>query len=310
MIGQAILLLSELIVLFVGVAFVIQLAQRRMGADRLRKWMGGTAVASALKGVAVGFLTPFCTYSAIPLLIGLRQAGVPPAGYVAFIVAAPVLDPVLFGALTLIVGIKVALIYLAVTFTAAMMLALIAQAMGISRYLKPLPVPQSATPAMDPHDCAASGTLSCQAPIAEHPWRGLRTEAREAGFNAVGLLRSLGPLLLLGVAIGLAIESFASPDTVARITGDNITFAIPTAAALGTPLYFNTGLFIPIADSLRTAGVGIGAIVALTIAGAGANVPEFVILSRLARPRLIGIFLGYVFAVAMAGGLLAQAIAT
>ena len=80
------------------------------------------------------------------------------------------------------------------------------------------------------------------------------------------------------------------------------------ASALGTPLYFNTELFVPIAASLRTAGVGIGAIVALTIAGAGANVPEFIILGKLARPRVIGVFVGYVFAVAMVGGLLAQTV--
>ena len=55
----------------------------------------------------VGFVTPFCTYSAIPMLVGFRQAGVQPAGYVAFIVAAPVLDPLLFGALVLIVGVSI-----------------------------------------------------------------------------------------------------------------------------------------------------------------------------------------------------------
>lgn len=78
MITEAALLLGELVALFFGVAFAIQLFQRRLGPERLRSWMGGTPVASALKGIAVGFVTPFCTYSAIPMLVGLRQAGVPP----------------------------------------------------------------------------------------------------------------------------------------------------------------------------------------------------------------------------------------
>ena len=43
---------------------------------------------------------------------------------------------------------------------------------------------------------------------------------------------------------------------------------IPTAAAIGTPLYSSTELFVPIANSLYNAGVGIGAIVPLTIVGA------------------------------------------
>ena len=37
----------------------------------------------------------------------------------AFVVAAPVLDPILFGTLTIIVGWKAALLYLGVTFAAA-----------------------------------------------------------------------------------------------------------------------------------------------------------------------------------------------
>jgi hypothetical protein len=53
-------------------------------------------------------------------------------------------------------------------------------------------------------------------------------------------------------------------------------------------------------------GVGVGAVVALTIAGAGANVPEFVILSRLARGRVLVVFVTFVFLVAIAGGYLAQ----
>ncbi len=135
MIADTAWLLAELVALFFGVAFVIQLIQRRLGPQRLRSWMGGTPVASALKGIAIGFVTPFCTYSAIPMLVGLRQAGVPPAGYVAFITAAPVLDPVLFGALVLIVGPAAALLYALIAFTGAMTLALVAQRTNIEAHL-------------------------------------------------------------------------------------------------------------------------------------------------------------------------------
>ena len=297
MIGSTAFLLAELAVLFFGVAFLVQLVQRRLGDERVRSWMGGTPIVSALKGIAVGFVTPFCTYSAIPMLVGLRQAGVPPAGYVAFLSAAPVLDPVLFGALLLIVGAKAAIIYTAIAFTAAMTLALTAQRIGIDRHLKPLP-PELAGGS----DCSSS----CGGD--DRPWAGLREESRGAVRAATSLLRTVGPLLLAGVAIGLAIEALVSPETVATITGNNAGWSIPLAAGLGTPLYFQTSLFVPIAHSLTAAGVGIGAIVALTISGAGANVPEFVILTKLADRTLIGIFFGYVFSVALLGGLTAQAI--
>lgn len=319
MIESSGLLLVELVLLFFGVAFLVHLLQRRLGRERLRRWMGGRPAVSAFKGIAVGVITPFCTYSAVPLLVGLRQAGVTPAGYVAFIAAAPVLDPILFGALVIIVGVKAAAAYAAVAISAAALLALAAERFDVGRHLKPLPV--EASVAVD-HDHVGGGDRdSCKTPPfeenrtsaletvsvgPERTWAGLVSEAGEAARAAGRLLRSMGPLLLLGVLIGLGAEAMISPEAAASVAGDNQALGVPIGAAMGTPLYFNTELFVPIADGLAGAGVGVGAIVALTIAGAGANVPEFVILSRLARSRIIVVFIGYVFSMAIGGGYLAQ----
>lgn len=319
MITDTLILVVELIVLFFIVAFFVHISQRWLGEERLRRWMGGRPVVAALKGIGVGFITPFCTYSAIPMLLGLRRAGVSPAGYVAFIVAAPVLDPILFGALVLIVGWTAAIIYVAVAFSAALTLALVAERIDLSRHLKPVATGVGAAggsriPAMAVAGgvAATSGDDSCTetfcSPTSGLRWRGIRTEAGEATSAAFTLLRSLGPILLLGVGIGVAIELLVPPEVVASVAGQDDVFAIPVAAGLGTPLYFSTELFVPIADSLAAVGVGVGAIVALTIAGAGANIPEFVILSKLARSRVLIVFIGYVFSVAMIGGLLAQVV--
>ncbi len=304
------ILVVELVILFVVVAAGVHLLQRRLGPERLRTWMGGPPLVAAIKGIAVGFVTPFCTYSAIPLLVGFRRAGVPPAGYVAFIVAAPVLDPILFGALVVIVGVDVAVAYMAVAFTAALTLALLAQRLGLERHLKPLP---DAARVLVPAGGARSGVgcsaASDETPESSVPWRGMRDEVASAAAAASGMLRAFGPLLMLGVAIGVTIELLVPAEAAAELTGGNPVMSVPVAAALGTPLYFNTELFVPIANSLHGAGVGVGAIVALTISGAGANLPEFVILGRLARPGVIVVLAGYVFAIAVIGGFLAHVIA-
>ena len=113
----------------------------------------------------------------------------------------------------------------------------------------------------------------------------------------------MAPLLAIGLGIGLAITAAVPPDAASSVMEGRGGLAVPIAAALGTPLYFSTELFVPIADSLTIAGVSTGAVVALTIAGAGANVPEFVILGRLFQRRLLIVFVAYVFAVAMIWGI-------
>jgi len=276
----------------VAVTFGLNLLRRRVGDERLQTLMGASPVGAALRGIGVGFITPFCTYSAIPVLVSLRRAGVSPAGYTAFMVAAPVLDPILFGALVIIVGLQAAVIYLAVVFTASIGLALLAERVDLDRFMKPLtPADVDGGPDRD---------------IGTGPWRGLRTEWRPSMRSSRALLRTMLPLLALGVLIGLAITAFLPAEQVARVPVLSGDAAIPAAAAVGTFFYINTELFVPIADGLRAAGIGIGAVVALTIAGAGANVPEFVMLARLTSRKVLAAFGGYVFVVAMAAGLLVE----
>ena len=291
MISDALWLFLELLVLFLGVSFGLSMLHRRIGGARLRALMGVTPLKAALRGIAVGFVTPFCTYSAIPVLVAFRQAGVTAAGYVAFVVAAPVLDPILFGALLIIVGWKAALVYLGVAFAAALGLAMVAERINLERFMKPLPEVPGPTDEEEPTQ-----------------WAGWRAEWRPAWRASRALLRTMLPLLVVGVGLGLAITALLPPETAARIPILAGEAAIPVAAAVGTLFYVNTEIFIPIADALQTAGIGIGAIVALTIAGAGFNIPEFVILGKLAGKGILAAFGIYIFAVAMLGGVLSQVV--
>ena len=59
MVVDTAVLLGELVLLFFGVTAALHLAQRRFGPERIRAWMGGRPLAAALKGITIGFLTPF-----------------------------------------------------------------------------------------------------------------------------------------------------------------------------------------------------------------------------------------------------------
>ena len=305
----AALLVAEIVALLLAVTFGVTLLQRRLGDETIRRWMGGPPRRAALKGIAVGFVTPFCTYSAIPVLVGMRQAGVRPAGYAAFIFAAPVVDPVLVGALAIIIGPAGAAVYVTTAFAAAFTLALIVDTVDIAPHLKPVPalVGQPAPPLRPTVPQIPSPPASCSSPE-EAPWAGWQTELRAAWQRALALLRSMAWLIAAGVGLGLAIGLLVPTDALASIAGADNPLAVPAAAAAGVPLYFGTELFIPIGDALHAKGVGTGSIVALVIAGAGANIPEFALLTKIARGRAVGAFFAYVFAVATVAGLLTDLI--
>ena len=115
-------------------------------------------------------------------------------------------------------------------------------------------------------------------------------------------------LIAAGVGVGLAIGLLVPTDALAGVAGAHNPLAVPASAAAGIPLYFGTELFIPIGDALHAKGAGTGSIVALVIAGAGANIPEFALLTRVARGRIVAAFFAYVFVVAVTAGLLTDLI--
>ncbi len=64
---------------------------------------------------------------------------------------------------------------------------------------------------------------------------------------------------------------------------------------------------IPIAMTLTAKGMGIGAVIALVIGGAGASLPEMIMLKRMFHWPILIAFMSSVFGIAITTGYLAEA---
>jgi uncharacterized protein len=303
LLAQFVVLFFELMVLLVAVSSALALAARRTGLARLQRWLGGSRLSGAAKGMGVGFLVPFCTYSAIPAFVGMVDARVRTATLAGFLLAAPLLDPVVLAVLLLLFGWQATLAYTLVTGPTVFLLALLADTLHAERLLiharqaTPIPVTGPATP--DPS--AACGPD----PFSDHdPWRGLRTELRSAVAYAVTLVRGLALPVLLAVALAAAIIGLVPEQLLARLAGPDNPLAVPTAAVLGAPFYVSTEAFLPIASALHAGGMSIGAVFALVISAAGVNLPELTLLSRLMKPRLLAAYTTAVVSSAIVAGYL------
>lgn len=294
------ILLSELVVLFLGVSFAVTLLTRWIGLRRVGNWMGGSSLLGALKGIALGFATPFCTYSAIPMLVGLRQAGVRVSATVGFLLAAPVLDPLLFAAFAVLFSPTMAVTYSAVTFAGVLAVAVAADTTGIDEF-RPLEIMGAAR-----RDASCDGGGESCAPTEGTGWEGWRPEARDAWREAVGLTRSMAWHIVTAVGIAALVMGYLPKNLLLNVAGPDRWFAIPTAAMVGVPFYVSVEALAPIGAALASKGMSVGAVFAMTIAGAGVNVPEFALLSKILTRRGIVALVGAVFTVAVAGGYVMQ----
>lgn len=91
--------------------YAVALINRRFGSEQLQSWMAGGAVPGQVKGLALGAITPFCSCSTIPMFVIMLKAWVAFRTAVTYLIASPLLNPVIVGGIWLIFTWQVAISY-------------------------------------------------------------------------------------------------------------------------------------------------------------------------------------------------------
>ena len=277
----------ELIVLFIGITFLVGLIQEYVPDETIKRALGGRhKILGSFLGAGFGALTPFCSCSTIPLLLGMLNAGVPFASAMAFLFASPLLNPVIISLFIILMGWKTAALYFAVTFLAAIIIGLLLDSLGFANQVKSV--------------AAVRGCCDCKQ--AED---GKARVQRSARF-AFSLFRQLVPYLLLGAGIGAFIHGFVPTELISSIAGAGNPFAVPVAAIIGVPIYIRAETMIPIGLALIEKGMSTGAVLALVIGGAGASIPELTLLSAIFKRKMLAAFVVTIIAIAIVVGYLAN----
>ncbi|ABN55950.1 MULTISPECIES: permease [Methanoculleus] len=281
---------GELVLLFVGITFLVGLLQAYIPEERIRSVLAGRRQgAGNVLSAGFGALTPFCSCSTIPILLGLLDIGVPFGVCMSFLLASPLLNPVILALLVALVGIVPTAIYAALTFTAAIVIGWLLGRLGYARYVKDVMVEGR------PEPCGCNSSHG--------------TRIRGAFSFAVRLFQQVFPYLILGAGIGAFIYGFIPGDLIVSLAGPDNPLAIPVAAVIGIPMYIRAETLIPVSAVLLEKGMGIGAVMALIIGGAGASIPEVTLLAAIFERRLVAAFVAVILGVAVLAGAAFQVLA-
>src|SRR5699024_12426048 len=102
----------ELTVLFIFISFLVSWLQKKVTEDRIKRVLDRpNKWSSYLYGTGLGALTPFCSCSTIPILAGLLSSKAPFGPSMSFLIASPLLNPVIVILLSTLLGWKLTLYY-------------------------------------------------------------------------------------------------------------------------------------------------------------------------------------------------------
>jgi uncharacterized protein len=113
---------------------------------------------------------------------------------------------------------------------------------------------------------------------------------REAWDYTLGILAKVWPWVIVGIGVGAAIHGWAPADLLTKYAGSNNPLAVPLAVLIGIPLYSNAGGIIPIVGVLVEKGLPMGTVLAFMMAVTALSLPELIILRKVLKPKLLGIF--------------------
>lgn len=273
----------ELTALFLVISFLVGLIQQWYPPEAIRRLLSGRRGYGV--AVALGAVTPFCSCSTLPMITGLLRARAAFGPVMAFLFTSPLLNPFVVVLFWVTFGPKVTGVYALTVITAAVLGGELLQRLDFARFVKP--------------DLFSGCTAAEPAPGRA---AGRRIRARPLAREALNQFLSFAPYMALGVGIGAFVHGYVPTEWFSSLAAWPSLVVIPLAALLGAVLYLRASTMVPIAGALAAKGMSFGVIMSLAIGGAGASLPEMIMMKRLFRWPLMFAFLALVLSTATVGG--------
>ena len=277
-----VMLFFVLLTLFIIVSFIVSLIQQVVSEEKIKRFLSKPNQAiSYVLGMVFGAMTPFCSCSTIPILAGLLNSKVPFGPAMSFLIASPLMNPLMIFMLWALLGWKVAIVYFIVLAIFSILTGFVFSKMNLAETYKGVNV-------------KGDGFFAN------------KTESRfkQALNDAWAFLYPMLPYLFIGVFIGAFIYGFVPETFITKYASGGGIISVFIASIIGIPMYIRPETMLPIAEALASKGMSLGTVVALIIGGAGASIPEVVLLSKLFKKKFVISFVIAILVVAISTGLM------
>ena len=268
----------KVLLLLVLVVFAVGIIRSYFSPERTRKILGGKSLFTGnVLASSLGVVTPFCSCSAIPLFLGFVQSGVPLGVTFSFLIAAPMINEVALVMLFGLFGWQTALLYAATGLLIAIIAGYVIGRLNLERFVE-------------------GWVYETKAKQVEFVEEKIPFEERiESGITAVKeIVAKVWIYIVIGIAVGAGIHGYVPENFMASLMGKSAWWSVPLSVLIGIPMYSNAAGIIPIVQALLEKGASLGTVLAFMMSVIGLSLPETIILKKVLKIQLIGIFIGVV----------------
>ena len=300
--------LLELSVLFLVISFFVEIMNKKISPLKIQKLLSSKKN-GYFSAAMLGALTPFCSCSTIPLTIGLIKAKAGFGPIMTFLFTSPILNPIIISVFYISFGLEITLVYTLIAFSVSLLAGYILEKIGFEKYV--IKEEQISTCTLKDNSCSTPSfkassftTQETACCTTESPKEKEKTPYKELLTKTYKQFLSFLPYIAIGMGIGAFVHGFVPKEFITQYAGSDNIFAVPVSALIGIPMYIRAETMVGLAPELIEKGLNLGSILALTIAGAGASLPEMILLKKIFKTPIVLFFLVTVFSMAIGCGFL------
>ena len=238
----------------------------------------------------LGIVTPFCSCSAVPLFIGFVEAGIPLGVTFSFLISSPMVNEIAVVLLFGLFGWKVTAIYIGAGLLVAIFGGLVIGRLKLEKWVE---------------EYVYAFHNGQEYEITKQTFR---EKLQFAKYSTTDILKRIWLYILIAIGIGGFIHGYVPEDFLTHYAGKGNFFAVPIAVLIGVPLYSNAAGVIPIVYALMEKGLSMGTVLAFMMAVTALSFPEMIILRKVLKLPLLGVFAGIMTLTIIAVGYLFNAI--
>ena len=256
--------------------FAISYIQSYFPPERTKKILGRFGgIKGNIMGALLGTLTPFCSCSSIPIFLGFTAAGLPIGVTFSFLISSPLVDLASVLILMSFFGYKIAIAYVVVGIVLAVIGGTVIDRLKMQEYVE-------------------GYVWDIENVDIEYREMSKKERIEFSKDKVIEIIKRVWIYILAGVGIGAAIHNWIPQSAIEAIVGDNNPLAVLLATAVGVPMYGDIFGTIPIAEALFAKNVAIGTVLSFMMAVTALSLPSMIMLSKVVKPKLLGLFIGLV----------------
>lgn len=258
-----------MLLLFVMIS-LIGFVRTYLPAEKLRVWLSNKK-SSYLYAALFGAVTPFCSCSSVPIFISFLRAGIPLGVAMSFLVTSPLINEYLVVLMLGFFGVKITVFYVISGILIGVTAGGVLGRLKLDKFIE-------------------TDLAGVSNPADGEQFKSLAQRARHGVEEAVSIIKKLWIWVLAGVAVGAGIHNYIPAEAIQGLIGKAGIWSVPLATATGIPMYASCAAIVPVAVALFQKGVPIGTAMAFIMAISALSLPEAIMLRRVMKLPLIGIF--------------------